>query len=175
MANRVDIYFPVKDEIIHTIIDRNGIRIGGAGSSTGGGVTTLLVNGDTFKDVSGSYDLGVTDTNGDPVGTANVGSNKVQIADSVIQLKDSLDAVKDTVVKKAEQSGDVLLPDLQYEVRDESDNLVLSGSQPAYSEGALDLTPLQTGIIIGQNTNVVVSNTAPPTPADGDVWFQPVP
>jgi hypothetical protein len=44
----------------------------------------------------------------------------------------------------------------------------------AYSLNTLNLTALSnTNVIIGSGTSITISTTAPITPSNGDIWFQP--
>jgi hypothetical protein len=90
-------------------------------------------------------------------------------------LRDSANTQKDSVNVFAGQTVNYPLGDLEVEIEDTSGNPIGNINYLAYSTNTLNLGTLaQCAVIIGQNTNVTISSTAPISPSEGDVWLEPI-
>lgn len=94
---------------------------------------------------------------------------------ATVVLRDTANTQKDTVSVFAGQTVNYPLGDLEVEIEDTQGNPLGNIDYLAYSTNQLDLSILaQCAVIIGQNTNVTISSTAPSTPSEGDVWLEPI-
>lgn len=93
----------------------------------------------------------------------------------VVNLRDTDNNLKDNFTVDAGEIKNYELGDLEVELEDGNGNPLGNIDYLAYSTNQLDLTILaQCSVIIGTNTDVVVSPTPPPTPSEGAVWLLPI-
>jgi hypothetical protein len=118
------------------------------------------------------------DTLGNTLSSTNIKateSEDIQAPDATINLRDTDNTIKDTFSELSGGTENYELGDLQVEVEDEDLNPILAIDYLAYSTNQLDLTILsQCAVIIGLNTNVIISETEPAMPDEGDVWLEPI-
>jgi hypothetical protein len=169
------------------IITINGVAYGSVGSGNTEDIAVVntlgvpvgsLISGNWVVTASGGDATAVLkNTAGTTLSTTTIPSGtsaNITVNDSIAVLKDTANVTLDSVNLLAQQTKNISLDDFNVEVEDSLGSVILTDSYLAYSLNTLNLTALSnTNVIIGSGTSITISATAPITPSNGDIWFQP--
>jgi len=141
-------------------------------------VALITINGVAYGSVGSgnTEDIAVVNTLGVPVGSLISGNWVVTASggDATAVLKNTAGTTLSTTTIPCGTTGNIVLDDFNVEVEDPLGSVILTDSYLAYSLNTLNLTALSnTNVIIGSGTSITISATAPITPSNGDIWFQP--
>lgn len=134
--------------------------------------STILLNGGAFLTVAsgGTADVELLDEDGAPVIPVSVVGSTITVPNAggevVLERTDGSEVA--TVVGPT----DFELNDLIITVEDNNDNVLITTNQMVYTQEEIDLTILAScNVIIGQNTDVEIVNTLPPSGIENTIYF----